>query len=302
MEPKQPYFSKKPEAYHPVNGAAISGSSNSKDTDGVTVDDRKILKSQIIIRLQELEKQNEGLKSIIEQRKNDIANIIAANKKYISVLAHDLKSPFSTIYGVLGILKECIHQNHFDEMEQYIDIASSSALNSTNLIENILAWSAQTGEKRLMLIAVNLATLVEREIDNCKLAIKIKEISLSHTISPLLFVKADLQMTKSIIRNLITNAIKFTNPGGSIIISAREVESFIEITVKDDGIGISMNDQLQLFNPAPLGLMSENLNIKGHGLGLLLCKEFVELQGGTIEVESHPGKGSSFIFTLPNHA
>ncbi len=302
MEPKQSFFPKNSDFTRPLNGSAINGAPHSVNPNEIKADDGKVLKSQIMIRLEELEKQNDGLKNIINERKNEIADIIAANKKYISVLAHDLKSPFSTIYGVLEILKECIHENNYDEMEEFIDIASSTSLNTTNLIENILAWThSQINEKQFNPIRVNLACLVGREIENSNLAVKLKKISLSHSIPQRFIVRADLHMSQSIIRNLIGNAIKFTKPGGNIAISVRETDPFIEIKVKDNGIGISRNDQKELFKKDTLELVSGSINVNGKGLGLMLCKEFVEIQGGTIRVESQPGKGSSFFFTLPKY-
>lgn len=302
MEPKQPFLPKNTDFYRPLNGTATNGASHSSDVNGIIVNDGKALKNQIMVRLQELEKQNDGLKNIIEERKNEIAEIIAANKKYIAVLAHDLKSPFSTIYGVLEILRDFVHENNYDEMEEYIDIASSSSLNSTNLIENILAWAhSQSNEKRFNPIRVNLANLVGREIENSNLAVKLKKISLSHSIPERFMVRADLHMSQSIVRNLISNAIKFTNTGGAIAISARESDPFIEIKVKDDGIGISRKNQQKLLNKDPLEVMSGSSNVKGKGLGLILCREFIILNGGILWVESQPGKGSSFFFTLPKY-
>lgn len=302
MEPKQSFFPKNPDFYQPPNGSGINGASHTLKPNGIKADDGKVLKSQIMMRLEELEKQNERLKNIIEQRKNEITDLIAANKEYISVLAHDLKSPFSTIYGVLGLLKECVHEGNYEEMEMYLDIASSSSINTTNLIENILAWAQmQSTDKRFNPIKVNLANLVGREIENSNLAIKLKDISLSHSIPQKYIVRADLHMSQSIVRNLISNAIKFTNPGGNITISAKEANPFIEIMVKDDGIGISRKNQQEIFNKDPFEEVAGNGNIKGKGLGLMLCREFVVMNGGILWVESQPGKGSSFIFTLPSY-
>ena len=302
MEPKQPFLPKTPDFYRPLNGSNLNGSAHSPDAPGINVNDDKALKNQIMIRLQELEKQNDGLKTIINERKNEIADLIAANKKYISVLAHDLKSPFSTIYGVLEILKECIHESNYEEMEEFIDIASSTSLNTTNLIENILAWAhTQSNKKRFNPVRVNLANLVGQEIENSNLAVKLKKISLSHSIPERFMVRADLNMSQSIIRNLISNAIKFTNTGGSIAISARETDPYIEIKIRDGGIGISRNVQPELFKKGATDLFSGNGNEKARGFGLVICKEFVEIQGGSIRVESQPGKGSSFFFTLPKY-
>lgn len=302
MEPNQPFLPKNPGYYQPLNGSDTNGAPHSSDTQGVTLDDSKTLKSEIIKRLEELEKQNDGLKTILKERKNEVADIISANKKYISVLAHDLKSPFSTIYGVLGILKDCIHENNFEQMEEYIDIASSSSLSTTNLIENILGWvESQNPEKRFNPIRVTLANIVKQEIDNSYLARKLKKISLSHSIPENFMVCVDMQMAQSIIRNLITNAIKFTNPGGNITISAKDVNPFIEVMVKDDGIGINRKNLKELFRKGPPQFVSDNGNIRSKGLGLMLCKDFVETHGGTLWVESQKGKGSSFFFTLPKN-
>ncbi len=302
MEPKQSFFPKNHNFYQPLNGSGINGVAHSHHAPVITVNDDKVMKNQIKIRLQELEKQNKGLKSKIKQHKSEIAELIAGNKKFISVLAHDLKSPFSSIYSVLGILRECIQENNYDEMEEYIDIASSSSINTTNLIENILAWAqSHSTENRFNPIKVNLANVVGREIENSTLAVKLKKISLSHSIPSRFMVRADLQMIQSIMRNLISNAIKYTNTKGNITISAKESVPFIEVMVKDDGIGISPKDQKKFFNKYPLDKVSGNTNVKGKGLGLLLCREFVILNGGIIWVESQPGKGSSFFFTLPGY-
>lgn len=302
MEPKQHFLAKNLTRNPGYNIPVVNGNSHSDDPEGYVVDGYSSRERKIMLRLQELEKINAGLEKIIEQRKDEIAEIIASNKKYISILAHDLKSPFSSIYGVLGLLKDCIHENNLDEMEEYIDIASSSALNTTNLIENILAWAtSQKKDTGFYPVRINLVRLINQEIENSSLSVKLKKLSLEHSIDPDLNVSADLQMTKTILRNLINNAIKFTNPFGNIIISAIEVNSLVEITVLDNGIGISPEVQLELFHDGTTQSISDENHVRGKGLGLLLCREFVNIHGGTIRVESQKGKGSSFIFTLPKH-
>lgn len=302
MEPKQ-YFLAKNLGLNPgYNNPAKNGTSHSPDPEGYTIEGESPKEHKIMQRLQELEKINAGLEKTIEQRKDEIAEIIASNKKYISILAHDLKSPFSSIYGVLGLLKDCIHENNLDEMGEYIDIASSSALNTTNLIENILAWA--TSKKKdtgFYPVRVNLAKLVTQEIENSTLSVKLKKLTLEHSINRSLHVGADLQMIKTIIRNLINNAIKFTSSNGNIMIRAKEISPMVEISVIDNGIGISPEDQIGLFDVDSSEVIPENNFKRRKGLGLLLCKEFVNINGGTIRVESQPGKGSSFIFTLPKH-
>jgi signal transduction histidine kinase len=302
MEPKQHFLAKNLSMNPENNIPAVNGASHSTDPEGYIIDKHNSRERKIMQRLQELEKINAGLEKTIEQRKDEIAEIIASNKKYISILAHDLKSPFSSIYGVLGLLKDCIHENNLDEMEDYIDIASSSALNTTNLIENILAWAtSQKKDTGFYPVKIKLANLVNQEIENSNLSVKLKKLSLEHNIDRELYVSADFQMIKTILRNLINNAIKFTNPSGNITISAIEVNSFVEITVMDNGIGISPEDQHGLFDVDSSQIIPDDSFRRRKGLGLLLCREFVNIHGGTIRVESQPGKGSSFIFSLPNH-
>ncbi|MBW6479280.1 MAG: HAMP domain-containing histidine kinase [Bacteroidales bacterium] len=302
MESKQHFLAKNLTRNPVYNIPAVNGDSHTPDPEGYVIDGDNSKERKIMQRLKELEKINAGLEKTIEQRKDEIAEIIASNKKYISILAHDLKSPFSSIYGVLGLLKDCIHENNLDEMEEYIDIASSSALNTTNLIENILAWAtSQKKDTGFYPVRINLVRLINHEIENSSLSVKLKKLSLEHSIDPELHVSADLQMTKTIIRNLINNAIKFTNPHGNITISAIEVNSLVEITVMDNGIGVSPEDQLGLFDVDSSQVIPDDGFRRRKGLGLLLCREFVNIHGGTIRVESQKGKGSSFIFTLPKH-
>ncbi len=300
MEPENLFSGKNltPENFN--TGKALNGYHSSPETTGSL--DKTSNGNYYVRRLQKLQKRNAALEKIASQQKTEMDEITALNKKYISILAHDLKSPFSSIYGVLGILKELIHENKFEEINEYIDLASSSAINTSNLIENHLAWvKAQNNETIFNPVVINLNRLINMEIENCHLSVKLKNISLSHSIPPSLNAMADLQMMKTIMRNLINNAIKFTPSGGNITISARIVESLIEITVKDDGRGISQTDQQELFMKGPLKTVSVTNSGRGKGLGLLLCKEFLETHGCEIHVESELGEGSSFIFTLPMH-
>jgi two-component system, sensor histidine kinase and response regulator len=295
MEPEQAYFLKNTEQKN-TNGFAINGSQLHADFRLNTMDGKPRERKKML-RLHKLKKQNKWFKSVQEKHKNEIAGIIASNKKYISVLAHDLKSPFSTIYGVLGLLKDCIRENNFEEMEEYIDIASCSSINATNLIENILTWE-HTRNKCHEPVTINLANLIRYETGNSLLAVKLKKITLTHYVPSTYFVHADIQMSQSIIRNLITNAIKFTPSGGNISISAAMIKSMIEITVQDDGIGMSEQQLQELFTEAPQVVLDNN-NLKGKGLGLVLAKEFVGIHGGTLRVESVKGQGSSFSLLCP---
>jgi signal transduction histidine kinase len=147
---------------------------------------------------------------------------------------------------------------------------------------------------------MNLTGLIEEEMEAINIKASHKEIIIYNSIAPDLLVLADIQMIKSVVRNLLSNAVKFTNSGGEITISASEKQKFVEIQVEDNGIGISAENIKALFNPGVRHSTSGTHKEKGTGLGLIICKEFIEIHGGSIYVESEPGKGSRFIFTLPH--
>jgi signal transduction histidine kinase len=139
------------------------------------------------------------------------------------------------------------------------------------------------------------------ELKNINFSANQKQITLKHSVPPNLNVTADMEMIKTILRNLINNAIKFSHSRGEITISATESDQYVEISVRDTEIGISRERQRKLFKMDSFRSKSGTDNEIGTGLGLLLCKEFVEMHGGHICVESEPGKGSEFKFTLPHY-
>jgi len=143
--------------------------------------------------------------------------------------------------------------------------------------------------------------LLKDEIESINTSARQKQITLNHSIAPNLNIAADIQMVRTILRNLISNAIKYTNTGGKITISASERKQYVEIAVKDNGIGISFEALRNLFKIDGFHSKAGTNNEKGTGLGLLLCKEFIEMHGGDIRVESAQGRGSKFIFTLPHY-
>ncbi len=276
-------------------------SSKLSDISAVVTENSKVSENHYLLRLQEVEELNVQLKDTLNQRNKKLNEIVATNTKFISIIAHDLRTPFVSILGVLEILRESLNDYSIIEIEKYIDMVSNSANRSLNLLDNLLAWTiSQNKEKSFNPVKINLFELLVDEIDNMDTSAKQKQIFLNHSIAPNVQVTADLQMVKTILRNLISNAIKFTNSGGEINISARESNEFIEIEVKDNGIGISHENQKTLFNfdvyHTSIGTKSE----LGTGLGLLICKEFIQLHGGNIRVESELGKGCEFKFTLPN--
>ncbi|MBN2862485.1 MAG: HAMP domain-containing histidine kinase [Bacteroidales bacterium] len=249
-----------------------------------------------------MDRINSLLEKRIEKQTMKLREVIATNTKFLSILSHDLRSPFSSILCALEIVKDNLNNFNKCEIVNYIDIASNSANNTLNLLDNLLAWTiAQNNGKSFNPVKINLRGLVKDEIDTMNVQANQKQIMLNHSIAPSLNIAADLQMIRTVLRNLISNAIKYTNTGGEINIIALEREQYVEIAVKDNGIGISRVVQRNLFKNDGFHSGTGTNNEKGTGLGLLLCKEFIELHGGDIRIESKQGKGCKVIFTIPQY-
>ncbi len=254
------------------------------------------------LRLKEMEKKNALLKKHAEEQSNKLAEVVSTNAKFLSILAHDLRSPFSVIIGVLELLKDSYHEYNIKEVEKYIRMATNSANGTLGLLENLLCWAAaQNSAISFNPVKINLHELVIEEFDDMISAATHKLLTFNQSIPPKLFLAADLDMVKTILRNLINNAIKYSFIGGEITVSATEVGQFVEITVEDHGIGITQKALKELFTGNELHTTRGTNNESGTGLGLILCKEFVEKHGGTIRIESEPGKGTKIRFTLPHY-
>jgi len=245
-----------------------------------------------------IKKQNVRLKNQVRQLKTKLENTRDNNAKFIALIAHDLRSPFNAIIGALELLKK---NKGADEKEKdhYIQHVYESAKNTLNLIDNLQDWAiAQNNEEYFNPVKINLSELFAELIKNIKFSAKQKQIKLYDYVDPNLNITADPQMVRAILRNLIENAIKFTDSGGTIALTGADRGQVVEITVNDTGEGISEEIQQKLFKN-PFDSEQESCNESGASLGLFLCKEFVEVHGGTIKVESEPGRGSKFKFTLP---
>jgi signal transduction histidine kinase len=279
-----------------------NGSSKLLDLSSIVSNIGEPSEKHFMFRLQEMEEINAHLEKLVEQRTKKLTEVIAANTKFISIISHDLRSPFSSILYALDIIKQSLNDKNSNEIEKYIDMASNCANGTLNLLDDLLEWTISQNEgSRFNPVKINLNQMVTDEIENIRASAIQKQITLNHSIIPDLNVTADIQMVKTIIRNLISNAIKYTSTGGEIMISATESKKFVEIVVKDNGIGISPEAQRALYKIKAFHSTTGTNNEKGTGLGLILCREFVEMHGGNIRIESEPGKGSKFKFTLPHY-
>jgi PAS domain S-box-containing protein len=229
----------------------------------------------------------------------ELNELNASKDKLFSIIAHDLRSPFSPLLGLSEILATDIDSLTPEEISGYCTEINKALKNQYNLLENLLNWSRmETGKITVNPVNLNLLECVNKVVNLMDVNARNKNISLINSVfaEPIVFVDAD--MLHSIIQNLISNAIKFTKPGGCINILSKEAGNYYELTVADCGIGIRDEDIKNMFGVNSYTTYGTNKE-KGTGLGLMICKEMVEKNGGTIRVESNYGKGSKFIFTLP---
>jgi len=220
--------------------------------------------------------------------------------KFFSIIAHDLRSPFNAIYGFSEILSEQIREKNYENIDEYAVIIQNSSQRTMDLLKNLLEWARlQTGKIEFIAVDFSINDLLTETIDLLNDAASQKSIQIVNTINQEIPVHADKSMIGSVLRNIISNAIKFSNPGGKITISTEKNENETLFLVTDNGIGISKEDQKRMFRIEENFSVKGTQNEKGTGLGLILCKEFVEIHGGKIWVESEEGVGTTFYFTLP---
>jgi signal transduction histidine kinase len=237
----------------------------------------------------------------IVQQNIKLINTNATKDKFFSILSHDLRVPFNNIYTATSILIKNYKETSPDNLEMLVSLIHESSKQSIDLLDNLLTWAnTQSGKFAFKPQKVDLHEVV---LDNIFLYLSmatIKNISLVSYVEEKTYVFIDNNMIKTVIRNLISNALKFTPANGKVsVYSSNTGKNFVEVKVVDTGMGIKTENQKKLFRTdvhfTTLGSSKE----QGTGLGLILCKEFVERNGGSISVKSQVNKGSSFIFTLP---
>lgn len=246
---------------------------------------RKNAEIEITLKNQELEKLN------------------TERVKFLSIIAHDLKSPFNSIMGFSEILIEKVKEKDYEQIGEFADIILHSSNKALDLLKNLMEWAQlHTGRMEFSPEYFEVVAFINETIQFYIDIAGQKSIAIKKDLPHYVPIFADKDMIGTVLRNLISNAIKFTMPGGEIIISAVVKQNEILFSVRDTGVGIPMNSIGKLFridqNYSTTGTNKEN----GTGIGLILCKEFVEMQGGKICVESEDRIGSTFYFTLPHNA
>ncbi len=245
----------------------------------------------------------EGIIQDITRRKaqEEQLRVLNAQKdKFLSIISHDLRAPFNSILGFSELLLDEMSPPPPEEQKEFVRFINEAAKQQLLLLTNLLDWSRfETGRMRFSFKPVNLSDVVGK----CIIALfgnaKKKRIALSANIDPSLAVYGDEYLLQQLFTNLISNAIKFTPVEGSVTIATHGVKNhFVTVRVSDSGIGISKEDQQKLFRIEAKHTTRGTEGEEGSGLGLVLCSEIVEKHGGTISIESEPGKGTTFVFTL----
>jgi len=255
----------------------------------------------------ELRKSHAELEEKVKERTNELAKaneqlseMVASKDKFFSIIAHDMKSSFSGLLGYTEVLKVGADSMTHQEISDYSDNLHKHSQNSFNLLENLLNWSMlQTGRMDFIPIKFDLYQEIQFVLDLVEANALSKNINISNDVKEFTFVRADENMLRTVLYNLVTNAIKFTFKGGEVKISSDEKDGFIIISVSNNGVIISEEDIGKLFKLTTKIKTEGTSKEKGTGLGLLICKEMIDKHNGKITVESSEDKGTTFCVWLP---
>lgn len=243
------------------------------------------------------QKHREG---IIKKSEENLRKLNRTKNQLFSVIAHDLKSPFLSILGFTEILSEEISKLKNNDLYSISSNINHSVRKVYELLENLLTWSRlHNNQIHINPTEIDIYEIVDKIFDLYKVQALEKNISLINNISKKVKVFADYFMVDTIIRNLVNNSVKFTKQNGFISINSESDNRSVKICVEDNGKGISLENQKKLFRDYNLHFETTTQKESGTGIGLLLCKEFIEKNSGKIEIHSEPGKGTKFCFTLP---
>lgn len=236
----------------------------------------------------------------LKKKKQELEEVVKMKNKFLSIIAHDLRDPFNILIGYTDLILERIEDYPPEKFEKYVQAINVSSNNAFNLLNNILDWSKAESDK----IAyrpqqMNLKKLIGFIITSANNNAAAKNITLKSHIPEEYLASVDENMFKTVLRNLMNNAIKFSFKNSEVVVEVVEEKLHYIIKVVDTGIGIKDDVLTQLFSPDFISSASGTDNERGTGLGLKICKEFVNKWGGRIWVDSDYGKGSVFSFSIP---
>ena len=256
-------------------------------------------KNEVLMLLRDVTNQKQNEFQILKIAE-DLKQINDTKDKFVSIIAHDVRTPIIALIGYAEILAEDIEDLQKAEIKEFASSIVEISKQTIGLLTNLLEWSRlQTGRIEFHPAPLNAFAISENTLSLLSSNAEQKNIRIINQLEKETYVYADENMMQSIFNNLITNAIKFTNRNGQITITSSRMEDMICFAVKDNGVGMDENQKSMLFEMNKSFTTPGTTNEKGSGLGMILCKDFIEKHGGEIWVESNAGKGSEFFFTIP---
>ncbi len=241
-----------------------------------------------------------SLNEKLSKSEKELQNLNASKDKFFSILAHDLKSPFNSLIGSSELLSKEIKELSKKDAKEFADSIYDSAKRIHRLLENLLQWSTfQTGRLDFKPVTFDVCELIHDSISLFKDTAATKGIKIISKVEPDSRVFADIQMINSVTRNLLSNAIKFSHQKSRVKIKAKDQGCSILLSIEDNGVGIDEERIKRIFSAAGNTSTLGTNNEQGTGLGLILCRDFVEKNGGQIIVNSVVGEGTAISFTLP---
>jgi signal transduction histidine kinase len=257
-------------------------------------------KTQINKLLNEQNKKLQIAKEKSEEKEKQLAELNATKDRFFSIITHDLRTPFNGILGYSSLLMELIKEKDCEGIEKYTELIHQFSQKAMDLLSNLIEWSrSQTNSIKFNAVLIDLGKLIMGTVELMNYSAHQKSISIFLEIPKKASVFADKAMIETVLRNLISNAIKFTNQGGEIKVSVENMTTEWVISVADNGVGINEDNLKDIFRIDKSISTKGTQNETGTGLGLILCKEFIEEHNGRIWGESIVGKGSVFKFSLP---
>ena len=251
---------------------------------------------KILRDLTERKKSEDAIKKYI----GELEDLNMHKESVLAILSHDLRSPLSAIIGTAKYLKENFHKMKPENVQKMLDLLYKSSTDELDMLDYLVEWARiKYASDVFSPTKIKLIEYIDKVFETLNETASINTINLHHEVEANTSVFADGKMLISIIQNIVSNAIKHTNKGGKITISAESKDDRIIIKVKDTGVGMSKEIMEKLFTPQIKDLSEARKKNKGAGIGLLLVKGFLEKNGGEIWIESVEGEGSSFYFTLP---
>jgi len=236
---------------------------------------------------------------IIQNQNEELQKLNETKDKFFSIIAHDLRNPFNAVYMLSEALKRRFDINEESETKQIVDLLHLSSKEINELLDNLLTWSRlQRNKLEYIPEEIKIKQLFNSNLVLYDSIAKSKNINLYANVESDLHLIADRNMLNTIIRNLLTNAIKFTHEKGTVKMEATEEVDYIRFLVNDTGIGMTKEEIENLFTINKSLIKTGTADERGTGIGLMLCKEFVEKHHGELWVESEKGKGSTFYFTI----